>query len=49
VTQREDCTRYNSQAGYIFMKSIKNQHNRNLIYRSFVMRMKLISQATTMI
>jgi len=39
----------NNQAGYVFMKSIKSQHNRNLIYLPLVMRMKVISLATTMI
>jgi len=39
----------NNQEGYVFMKSIKSQHNRNLIYRPLIMRMKVISQAATKI
>jgi len=31
------------------MKNIKSQHNRNLIYRPLVMRMKVISLATAII
>jgi len=39
----------NNQEGYVFKKIIKSQHNKNLIYWPLVMRMKMISQAATMI